>query len=256
MRHSAEYFSNTSTPIYKPPTAKDLSHLPEPQTSKPLPQFQHLPEPLDSPKHQIQNSKSKYRAIKIFFEVVLWILALAILFVAWPPKWGGLSSLAIVAGRSMEPTYHTLDLVLAVKQKQYQPGDIVLYVAHAEDGQTGRIIHRIKSVNKDGTFLLQGDNNPNIDPWSVPQDWIEGKAVGMLPQGGRWFAILRSPLVLAVLGGIFVAWQVSSIQRKQQRKKENGEDDDEDENNMLGKNNPPPVVSNQTLPPNSPFRQL
>lgn len=143
-----------------------------------------------------------------------------IAFIVWPSSWGGLFSFIIVSGKSMEPGYHTLDLVVIKEEPTYGVGDIVSYVVTSEDGVRGRILHRIIGYNDNGTFIIQGDNNPNNDPWGVPQDWIEGSVIASIPQGGKYLLWLRSPWVLAILCGIFVTWEVARIQRELSEKKQ------------------------------------
>lgn len=92
----------------------------------------------------------------------------------------------------MLPTYKSGDVLIAVKQPNYQVGDPVVY--HPKDLDCGRcnVVHRIIGETKNGAWITQGDNNPNQDPWFPTDEEILGKVAIMLPLGGL-SVILFSP---------------------------------------------------------------
>jgi signal peptidase len=136
--------------------------------------------------------------------------ALAIAFMlgaivlAWPQDRGGQFRLVVVSGTSMEPTYHTADMLIARKSGDYQVGDVVVYTAHIEGTPVGRVVHRLVEVQPDGTYLTQGDNKDYRDPWSVRPEWIEGRVIAVIPQGFVIIYILRNPIFLAVMSGLLM----------------------------------------------------
>lgn len=76
----------------------------------------------------------------------------------------GIRGMAIVEGRSMEPLFHTGDVVFLTKKppEEIKVGDIIVYTT--PDGRY--IIHRVIDVYKvDDTFcyVVKGDNNPVPD---------------------------------------------------------------------------------------------
>ena len=105
----------------------------------------------------------------------------------------------------MDGTYKTGDLILTRAQDSYAVGDIVTYKVNGNQ----QVIHRI--IGGDGAkgYTMQGDNNPDPDPWHptdadvVGKSWhrFEGKAWLMhLPQR-PWFVGLAAGLItLLVLG--------------------------------------------------------
>lgn len=148
--------------------------------------------------------KTKLTPWRVIRHVLNGIIMLVILVFVWPQQWGGLVTFAIVAGESMEPEYHTGDVVVAVRSLSgYAVGDIVVYEVHEGD-ITGRIVHKIVSQNADGTWVLQGINKPFPDPWQVPSEWIIGKVDLMIPQGYQVLLVLRSPIFLAVICGLLI----------------------------------------------------
>jgi len=139
-----------------------------------------------------------------------WVTAvLAIAFMlgaivlAWPQDRGGQFRLVVVSGTSMEPTYHTADLLIA-RKGDYQVGDVVVYNAYIEDTPVGRVVHRLVELQPNGTYLTQGDNKDYRDPWSVRPEWIEGRVVTVIPRGFVIIFILRNPIFLAVMSGLLL----------------------------------------------------
>lgn len=125
-----------------------------------------------------------------------------------PQGLGGSTTYVMVSGVSMEPTLQNGDLIIARRQADYEIGDIVVYaVPEGDVGEGSLIIHRIIDEEPEG-FVIQGDN-PDIkvpDVWRPDADEIEGKMWLVIPVVGRYLPLLRSPLILALLAGLFVFW--------------------------------------------------
>lgn len=124
------------------------------------------------------------------------LLALAI----WPVSLGGWATFAIVSGKSMAPTFLQGDLALAYDVAP-DIGDVVIYRAPV-DGLT--VIHRIVDETPDGWVLL-GDNNPQIDPWTPTDEDIVGKVVLRIPGGGHLVGWAGTPLGLGTLAALLLA---------------------------------------------------
>lgn len=147
-----------------------------------------------------QAPKSAWRWVRACVTAALFAIAVLI---AWPANHGGPFCLAIVSGTSMQPTYHTGDLVVAMKSNHYSIGEVIVY--EVQDGDIhGRVVHRIVEQLPDGNFRTKGDNKPFPDPWEVQPGWIYGHAVTMLPQGYAVIGLLRSPWILALICGALV----------------------------------------------------
>lgn len=116
--------------------------------------------------------------------------ALVLGWLLWPTSLGGCTTLTIVAGHSMEPTYRTGDLVVS-RCGPVEVGDVIVYRPPSAGG--ARIIHRIVDGDREG-WAVRGDNNDFLDPWTPTQEDILGSAVWQVPQLGRVAAILLSPL--------------------------------------------------------------
>lgn len=86
-----------------------------------------------------------------------------------------------ILSESMEPCIKTYQIVLGVpiNDSEIEVGDIAAYELYAEGSQRIKetIIHRVHSINEDGTYQFKGDNNTNIDVNSVEKDRIKYKIV-------------------------------------------------------------------------------
>ncbi len=126
-----------------------------------------------------------------------------------PASLGGETTWIVIRGSSMLPVYETGDLVIVRRAASYAVGDIVAYRVPAGDiGEGQVVIHRIIGGDTASGFLIQGDNNENVDPWLPRQDDMVGTAWVAMPGLGRVIAWLHDPIVLA---GIMTAIVISYI---------------------------------------------
>jgi signal peptidase len=126
----------------------------------------------------------------------------------WPARWGGTFAEVVVSGHSMEPTYHTGDLVVTERSDHYRIGDKVVYtIPKGEPGAGIDVVHRIVDFRPDGTLVLQGDNRVTPDDWRPTTHDVVGRVVAMVPVAGLLLVWLSRPLVLAVMAGLIItAW--------------------------------------------------
>lgn len=151
--------------------------------------------------------KQSQRWSSIFFNLFL-LAGLVFVWIAFAPiKVGGRASYVMVNGISMEPNYHTGDLVIVRKQPVYQVGNVVAY----RDAQmSAYVIHRIIGIEQ-RQYVLKGDNNSWIDAYHPDQNEVAGKQWIYLPKAGRAILWLRVPanlsLVVVLVGGVFMTNQ-------------------------------------------------
>lgn len=127
-------------------------------------------------------------------------------YLFWPSSLGGCSTLTIVSGNSMEPTYSTGDLVWS-RCGEPSIGDVVVYTAPDTGG--GQVIHRIVGGDSDQGWVLQGDNNDFLDPWNPDSSQIVGVARVHLPGLGSIVHSLGNPYIwvsLLIIAGALVLW--------------------------------------------------
>ena len=135
---------------------------------------------------------------------------LAVAFVAawflWPTSLGGCTTLTIVSGHSMEPTYYTGDLVVA-RCGEPRLGDAVVYTP--EEVRGARVIHRIVGGSAEDGWTMQGDNNDFLDPWTPEDDEVLGVARVHVPALGRVAGMLLSPVLwgsLVLVAAAMLLW--------------------------------------------------
>lgn len=135
------------------------------------------------------------RVLAVLRGVLGWALLAAGLWFVWPSTLGGCTTLTVVSGHSMEPTYYTGDLVVA-RCGTPKIGDVVVY-RPSELGGSARIIHRI--VGGDGAtgWTMKGDNNAFVDPFVPTTSDVVGVALLHLPKVGRVSTLLLSPWLWA-----------------------------------------------------------
>lgn len=125
----------------------------------------------------------------------LWFFTLA------PTAFGGPASYVLVSGHSMDGTYATGDLVVTRQQDTYAKGDIVAFVVANGDSK-GQVIHRI--IGGDGVtgYTVQGDNNPDPDPWQPTNADLVGRAWLHVPNAAWFFGLPREPRSVGLIAGL------------------------------------------------------
>ena len=141
------------------------------------------------------------RVLVVVRGILGWALLIAGLWFVWPSTLGGCTTLTVVSGHSMEPTYYTGDLVVA-RCGTPAVGDVVVYRPTEVSG-TARIIHRIVGGSGTSGWQMKGDNNSFDDPFRPTNADVVGVAVLHIPQVGRISVLLLNPWLWA--GVILVA---------------------------------------------------
>ena len=117
-----------------------------------------------------------------------------------------------VESNSMIPTFHKGDILVlqGLPSENLKVGDIIVF----SPGQGGTpVVHRITSINPDGTFQTKGDANSNQLPFEkrIESSQIHGKEILIIPYLG-WVKIgltefilpnLRFVMLFAILVGVF-----------------------------------------------------
>lgn len=144
-------------------------------------------------------------------------IMLVIVLIAFFAFWFGIRyalateyPLLAVASPSMVPTLNVGDLIVvhgisnaSEIYTHYSNGDIIIFHTYMSGGPNLRtgypdelIVHR--AINKtliDGKlyFSTKGDNNQTPDFWRVPDNYIVGKVVGVVPWIGNVPLFIRTP---------------------------------------------------------------
>ena len=127
-------------------------------------------------------------------------LALAVTACTWfffaPAALGGSTTYVVTDGISMQPRFHSGDLVLVRPEGNYRVGQIVAY----HNRQLGTIVlHRI--VGRVGSrYVFKGDNNNFMDFEHPARSQLIGALWMHVPGMGADLSSVRSP---ALIGGLF-----------------------------------------------------
>ena len=118
-----------------------------------------------------------------------------------PTQIGGSTSYVITHGISMEPRFHTGDLVLVRPESNYKVGQVAAY--HSTLLHTV-VLHRIIRIEH-GHYFFKGDNNSFIDPTHPTRALLIGSMWLHIAGGGVILDDLHQPWVVAVLFGAVAA---------------------------------------------------
>ena len=136
------------------------------------------------------------------------LVVLALLFWAHylrPQSLGGNAGYVLVSGHSMEPRFHTGDMVLVEKQASYHAGEVIAYHVPKGDPMAGaQVIHRIIGGDAKHGFVVRGDNRTAPDVWRPKQKDIVGAKALRLPNAIVVLQFLRAPVFMALLAAVFV----------------------------------------------------
>jgi signal peptidase I len=137
-----------------------------------------------------------------------WVAALAALaWLLWPVPLGGLATVTIVSGSSMEPTYHTGDLALVRRTGDIAAGDVIVYrVPAGEPGEGRHVIHRVIGGDAAGGWVTRGENRDTPDIWRPRPTDVLGTVRGTIPQGGTLALQALSPLGLGLGIAVLFLW--------------------------------------------------
>jgi signal peptidase I len=139
-----------------------------------------------------------------------WIAVVVLSCLFWaqflrPESLGGRAGYVLVSGQSMEPRYHTGDMVMVLRRSSYHAGDVIAYRVPKGDAMAGRqVIHRIVGGDAKNGFVVRGDNRTAPDVWRPTPGDIVGSQVLRIPNAVSALRYLRSPLLLALLAASFV----------------------------------------------------
>jgi signal peptidase I len=122
-----------------------------------------------------------------------------------PQALGGRAGYVLVSGTSMEPHYHTGDMVFVEHYGHYHAGQVIAYRVPKGDPMAGsQVIHRIIGGDGKHGFVVQGDNRTAADVWRPKDEDIVGAKVTRIPHAILLLQYLRSPLLIALLAACFV----------------------------------------------------
>jgi signal peptidase len=134
------------------------------------------------------------RYVSLLGTILIWIIVAIDAWYLWPSQLGGDTSIVVVSGESMEPTFYGGDMVIARKMEP-SVGDAIVYAPEALDGS--QIVHRIIGGSADEGWQMQGDNNDFVDPFTPRGAEVKGVVLVHYSNFGRVTVLLLNPMVWA-----------------------------------------------------------
>ncbi len=166
--------------------------------AKPVPEpAREIPAPEPEPK--------KRRRVRVFVvaETIVITLGIAFLVLGRAGFVGSPISYVVVSGHSMEPTFHTGDVVVLRASGSYRKGEVIGYKVPAGGPGAGLIvIHRVIGGNAREGYLVRGDNKQFTDPWRPRPGDVVGHELLMVPKIGLAIRYIRSPMGFAALAAL------------------------------------------------------
>jgi signal peptidase len=145
--------------------------------------------------------RARLRRVLHWVQVVLTLAVIVFWFFELRPiGLGGDASYAIVSGKSMNPVYHTGDVVIVHRHSSYKVRDIVAYKVPKPSPQAGlEVIHRLVGGNGKTGWVVKGDNRTAADQWHPKDSDIVGSAWLHIPDAGVVVQWAHSPLAIAAV---------------------------------------------------------
>jgi signal peptidase len=167
--------------------------------------------PAHDPLAGVRRGHSPRRAPALLVAVGIGVLSLLLgmLTLTLAPKALGWRSDVVLSG-SMSPALEPGDVVVSapVELPELNVGDIVVVDNPARPGHS--LVHRVDSVNPDGTLVTRGDANTSADSTAVTPDEVLGRGRLRVPGVGMvslWFQQGRLlPLAAVAVGVGMVTW--------------------------------------------------
>jgi signal peptidase len=128
--------------------------------------------------------------LSILGNLFLWTIIAIDAWFLWPSSLGGGTTIVIVSGNSMEPTYSDGDLVIA-RKGPVDIGDVIVYTPSDFGG--AHVVHRIVGGDGENGWKVQGDNNSWIDQWEPTNEETLGPVVAHIRGAGQITEFLLQP---------------------------------------------------------------
>lgn len=148
-----------------------------------------------------------------------------------------------VISESMLPEYEIGDMFIAkeINQDSIKIGDDIVYIGQEDSYKDKVITHRVIRMEKDGTIVTKGINNPLEDP-PITYNQVYGKVAHRLIVFSLFSKLMNNSILFYVL--IFVPFTILiflDIKEYLEDKKEEEEKKEQEKQKESENNNPAPV---------------
>ena len=116
--------------------------------------------------------------------------------------------ISVVLSGSMEPELSVDDVIIVKKTDDFGVDDMVVFNDHGI-----LVVHRVISIDGDN-ITTKGDANNTADE-PITRDVVKGKVIKVLPDAGKAFDILRSPLAAVIVFGAAILLMELSFKKEE-----------------------------------------
>ncbi len=127
----------------------------------------------------------------------IFLLAVTLTAIGWGAAWklAGAHALSVQSG-SMAPAIKKGDLIIDLKPKTVQSGEVVTYRSQTHPGE--QVTHRIASTDPvHQTLITKGDGLKTADP-QITAGQITGKVFKVIPKAGYVYDWVHTPVGLLI----------------------------------------------------------
>ena len=126
----------------------------------------------------------------------------------------------VVSSGSMKPILEVRDIIVVSGINQYEElkvDDIIVFTLPTDSKRV--IVHRINSVDKEGErgieIKTKGDNNPNVDGWTVLEKNYIGTVVTSVPSVGKITIWLSPPVNYYIIFFVILILLTNEVKKKE-----------------------------------------
>ncbi len=126
----------------------------------------------------------------------------------------------VVSSGSMKPILEVGDIIVVSGRNEYEQlevGDIIVFTLPTDSKRV--IVHRINSIDKEAArgieIKTKGDNNPNVDGWTVLEKNYIGTVITSIPSVGKITIWLSPPVNYYIIFFVIIVLLTNEVKRKE-----------------------------------------
>ena len=158
--------------------------------------------------------------IRDFIPLILLILVIGGIWISTTTIIENDTPFFVVSSGSMKPILEIGDIIVVSGRNQYtelEVNDIIVFTLPTDSKRV--IVHRINSIDKYGEkgieIKTKGDNNPNVDGWTVLEENYIGTVVTSIPSVGKITIWLSPPVNYYIIFFVILILLTNEVKKKE-----------------------------------------
>ena len=158
--------------------------------------------------------------IRDFIPLILLILVIGGIWISTTTIIENDTPFLVVSSGSMKPILEIGDIIVVSGRNQYtelEVNDIIVFTLPTDSKRV--IVHRINSIDKYGEkgieIKTKGDNNPNVDGWTVLEENYIGTVVTSIPSVGKITIWLSPPVNYYIIFFVILILLTNEVKKKE-----------------------------------------